>query len=212
MPEPGLLAHLLPGAVEVGRSPDAGPDRDATGRWRAQVRDVEVRIEDLAERPRDGRRRHQQHVRRAPVGLGLERVALFDPESMLFVDDDEPEVAEADRVLDQRVRPDHDRRLSRGDVAERLGPAVRLERPGQQGHADPEIGQQRPDGLEVLAGEKVRRGQQRALQPVAGHGGERIGGDRGLARAHVALEQAEHRRGPREVVADRARRRHPGRR
>ena len=93
----------------------AGPDPDPAGRRRPQVRHVEVGVEDLAERPRDGRRGHQQDVRRAPAGLRLERAALLDAEPVLLVDDDEAEVGERDRLLDQRVRPDDDRRLARRD-------------------------------------------------------------------------------------------------
>ena len=118
-----LLADLLPRAVEVVRAADPGPDRDAAGRRRAQVRDVEVGVEHLAERPRDRRRGHQQDVRRPAAGLGLERVALADAEPVLLVDDDEAEVAERDGLLDQRVRADHDGRLPERDVVERLRPA-----------------------------------------------------------------------------------------
>ena len=51
-------------AVEVVRAADPGPDRDPARGRRPQVRDVEVGVEDLAERPRDRRRGHQQDVRR----------------------------------------------------------------------------------------------------------------------------------------------------
>ena len=95
--------------VEVGRPLDAGPDRDPAGRRRPQVGHVEVGVEDLAERPRDRRRGHQQDVRRAAAGLRLERAALVDPEAVLLVDDDEAEVGERDRFLDQRVGADDDR-------------------------------------------------------------------------------------------------------
>ena len=80
--------------AEVVRAADPGPDRDPAGGRRAQVRDVEVGVEDLAERPRDRRGGHQQDVRRASAGLRLERVALVDAEAVLLVDDDEAEVAE----------------------------------------------------------------------------------------------------------------------
>ena len=189
-------------AVELVRAADPGPDRDAPRRRRAQVRDVEVGVEDLAERPRDRRRGHQQDVRRASAGLGLERVPLADPEAVLLVDDDEAEVAERHGVLDQRVRPHDDRRLPGADVVERLRPWLGLERAGQQRHADPEVREQRPERLEVLAGEEVGRGEQRALAAGPRDGRERVRRDRGLARADVALEQPEHRRRPGEVGPD----------
>ena len=86
---------FAPRAVEVGRAADTGPDRDPAGRRRPEVGDVEVGIQDLAERPRDRRRGHQQDVRRPAAGLGLERAALVHPEAVLLVDDDEAEVGEA---------------------------------------------------------------------------------------------------------------------
>ena len=61
-------------------SADPGPDRDAALRRRAEVGDVEVRVEHLAERPRDRRRGHQQQVRRrARPGLRLERPTAAPP-------------------------------------------------------------------------------------------------------------------------------------
>ena len=66
----------------------------------------------------------------------------------------------------------------------------------------PSGSQQRADGLEVLAGEEVGRGQQGALEPGPRDGRERIRRDRGLARADVALEEPEHRGLPREVRPD----------
>ena len=191
---------------------DPGPDLDPAGRRRPQVGDVEVGVEHLAERPRDRRRGHQQDVRRAAAGLRLERAALVDPEAVLLVDDDEPEVGERDRVLDERVRADDDQRLARRDRLERLGLDVGLERAGQERHADPELVEQRADGLEVLAGEQVGRGEQGALEPGPRGRGEGIGRDRGLARADVALEEPQHRGRPGEVVADGVDRRRPGRR
>ena len=102
-------------------------------------------------------------MRRAAAGLGLELAALLDAEPVLLVDDDEAEVRERDRLLDQRVRPDDDERLAGRDRLERLGLDVGLERAGQQRHADPDALEQRAHRLEVLAGEQVGRGEERAL-------------------------------------------------
>ena len=83
-----------------------------------------------------------------------------------------------------------------------LGLDVRLERAGQQRHADPDPLEQGADGLEVLARQQVGRGQERALQPGPGGHRQGVGRDRGLAGPDVALEEAEHRRRAGEVVAD----------
>ena len=69
-PPPSRTFAQVPSRSSGRRMP--GPDRHAAGGRRAQVRDVEVGVEHLAERPRDRRRGHQQHVRRAAAGLGLE--------------------------------------------------------------------------------------------------------------------------------------------
>jgi hypothetical protein len=92
--EGGLLADLPPGAFQLVRAADPGPDLDTSRRRRAQVGNIEVGIEDLPQRPRDRRGRHQQHVRRAAAGLGLELAALVDTEAMLLVDDHEAQIGE----------------------------------------------------------------------------------------------------------------------
>ncbi len=46
-------------------------------------------------------------------GLRAERPALLDPELVLLVDDRDREGAERDLLLDQRVRPDGNRRFTR---------------------------------------------------------------------------------------------------
>ena len=114
-PMPGRRIRSDPvpdGADGVGMA-DPGPDRDAALRRRPQIGDVEVGVEDLAERPRDRRRRHQQDVRGVTAGLGLELAALLDAEAVLLVDDDDAEGGELDPLLDERVRPDDDGRHAR---------------------------------------------------------------------------------------------------
>ena len=199
MPHAGLVAHALPRAVEVARGADPGPDRDTTLGRRPQVRHVEVRVEQLAEGPRDRRRRHQQDVGRLAAGLRLELVALLHAEAVLLVDDHEAEIGEFDRLLDQGVRPDHDPRLARPDLLERVPPALRREGPGQQRHRHPDAVEESGDRPEVLASEQVRRGEECALAPGLRRSGQRPGSDRGLARPDVSLEQAKHRRVAGEV-------------
>src|SRR5437763_7327805 len=54
----------------------------------------------------------------------------------------------------------------------------------------------------MLTGEQVGRCEEGALEPVPRGRGEGPGRDGGLAASDIALEEAEHRRLPREVVAD----------
>ncbi len=110
----------LPRRPELVRATDPRPDRDPSFGRGPQVGHVQVRIEDLAERSRDRCRRHQQHVWRVAARLCLELTALLDPEPVLLVDDDDAERCERDAVLDQRMRPDHDRRHAAGQEVERM--------------------------------------------------------------------------------------------
>ena len=80
-------------------------DRKASRRHLPHDRDVEIAVGRERERARDGRRGHDQHVRVHP--FRSERGPLEDAEPMLLVDDDEPELVEPDRVLDERMRADH---------------------------------------------------------------------------------------------------------
>ena len=111
--EPGGLG--LPRSAGTRRTP-AGPRRGARAaartprrapllathavtigfRVRRRLRDLghgEVAVDGERERPRDRRRRHVQHVRRAPLG---QRRPLLDAEAVLLVDDRDREVGELD--------------------------------------------------------------------------------------------------------------------
>ena len=62
-----------------------------------------------------------------------QRVALLDPEAVLLVDHDQPEVGEPDVVLDQRVRADHDAGRAGLRVQQRLPAGLGAQRAGEQG-------------------------------------------------------------------------------
>ena len=199
VPQRRLGPDAVPRALEVVRPADPRADRHAAGGWRPERRHVEVRVQDLAERARDRGRRHQQDVRRAAGRLGLERPALLHAEPVLLVHDGQREVGERHLVLEQRVRPDHDRRLPRRDRLGRVPPPLARQRAGQQRDRQAEVLEQRRERRVVLAREEVGRREHRRLAPGERRGGERPGGDRGLARPDVALDQAEHRDGTGEV-------------
>ena len=74
--------------------------------------------------------------------------------------------------------------------------------PGQQRHRDSQRLEPAPEILRMLIGEQFGRRHQRDL-PAHLHGlsrGQR--GDQGLAAAHIALHQAQHRRREREIPLD----------
>ncbi len=101
-----LLADAFPRAIEparlLGRRDDRGQDRGPAGRQFGQRGDLEVPEHRHRDRARDRRRRHDEQVRRLRR-LVAQRVALFDAEAVLLVDDDEAQVGELHLVLDQRV-------------------------------------------------------------------------------------------------------------
>ena len=176
-----------------------GPDRDPALGRRPQVGHVEIRVEDLAERPRDRCRGHQQDVRRVAAGLCLELAALLDPEPVLLVDDHDAERRERDPFLDQRMRPDDDRRHAGCDEVERLPACRRGQRSGEELDGHRRVLEERRERRVVLPGEEVCRREEGALEPGPRGRREGVGGDRRLARPDVALEQPEHRRRAGEV-------------
>ena len=101
--------------------------------------------------------------------------------------------------------------LPRGQALEHRGARLALDPAGEQLHPDLaarhasgalEVAEQRAHGGEVLFGQHLGRHHQRALVPAL-HGGEQRGQRHdGLARAHVALEQAVHRERARHVGHD----------
>ena len=141
----------------------------------------------------------------APVGAGRpQHRALGHAEAVLLVDDRQRQVGEADGVLQQGVRPHDDEGPRRGHLLQD-GPARRFRRgSGQQ--ADPHGAAQGPqqggDRGEVLFGEDLRGRDERPLAPVVDHARQRRQCDDGLAGADVALQEALHRRGARQVGVD----------
>jgi hypothetical protein len=168
----------------------AGLDRLASGRLLGQPRDVHVAVVGEHQRARDRRRRHHQDVGR--LALGGERQALVDAEAMLLVDDDERQIAEFDAGLEQRVRADEE---IDGSVFQSGEDGVALAAPlaaRSDGEAEPAASASGADRALVLADEELGRRHQRGLAPgLDDVGGGKQRDDR-LARADIALEQAQH--------------------
>ncbi len=91
--------------------------------------------------------------------------------------------------------PDRDRLVG--------GPASgRAERPGEQRDRDGHVGEQVADRLGQLACEQVGRGQQHALAARSRSQAQGIGRHGRLARADVALQQAQHGHTAGQIGAD----------
>ena len=106
-------------------------------------RDVEVRVQHLAQRARDRGRGHQQDVGGAAARLVLEGPALLHAEPVLLVHDGEREVVERDGILEERVRPHDDLRLPGADRLDGLAPRLRRQRAREQDDADAQVLEER---------------------------------------------------------------------
>ena len=123
-----LVPQALPHRDLVERlGPDhLGRDRRAAGRHLAQLRLVEVAVDEHRRGARDRRRRHHEHVgHHLGAGLRLEQRALLHAEAVLLVDHGEPELGELRVAVEERVRADEDVDLV---VGEPLGDAPALGR------------------------------------------------------------------------------------
>ena len=209
-----VLAHPLPGPADPGRLLGQGDhgaaDRCAALRQLDQRGDLEVAVDGHRDGARDRGRRHDQHVRNGRP-LRPQRVALLDPEPVLLVDDHQPEVGEGDALREQGVGADDDPRRAVGRLGQRGTARRRAERAGQQREPgrdvrSPELagrGERAEHGAQragVLLGQHLGGGEQRGLTAAVDHLQHRAQGDDGLAGAHLALEQAVHRRAAAELA------------
>ena len=164
-----------------------------------ELADVQVAVDGEGERARDRRGGHVEDVRASAL---RERAPLSDAEPVLLVDDDDREIAEVDLLLDQRVRPDDERRVTRGDELPHGRVLARPQRAREQRDAHPERAAQLVDGQEVLLGEGLGGRHERRLPAGLDGAEERVERDDGLPGADVSLEQAVHRSSPREIGVD----------
>ena len=110
-------------------------DRLAVGRRQRELAHLEVAVDRERERSRDRRRGEVEDVRAAALD---ERGPLRDPEPVLLVDDGDREIGEVDLLLDERVRPDDDLRIARGDELPRCRVLLRAKRAREERDADAE--------------------------------------------------------------------------
>ena len=101
---------------------DVGLNRQAILRRRLDDRHVADADERHVQRPRNRRRAHRQHVDLLPQLLDL--LLVRDAEPLLFVDDEQAEVAELDVLRQQPMRADDDVDLAGGEIG-RAPPSAR---------------------------------------------------------------------------------------
>ena len=96
---------------------DVGLNREAILRRRFDDRHVADADQRHVERARNRRRRHRQHV--DALAHLLDALLVRDAEALLFVDDQQSEIAELDVLREQPVRADEDVEASAGGGFER---------------------------------------------------------------------------------------------
>jgi len=211
-----LLPQPTPGAVQegrlLGRRNHVRRDRRTPPRQLRQGGDLQVPVDGHGHRTRDGRRRHDQHVRRL-FGLRAQRVPLLDTEPVLLVNHHQAEVGEVDTLVQQGVRAEDDAGGTAAHLAQRPAAGRRAQRPGDQLHPGgvldgvqltraPQRAEQVEDAAVMLGGEHLGRGQQGGLPAGVDHLEHRAQRHHRLTGTDLALKQPMHRVGGGQVRRD----------
>ena len=182
----------------VGVPHDARLDGDARARRGPKEGEVARARHREVERPRNGRGRERQHVGRG--AKPLQELLVPHAETLLLVDDYQPQVVEAYLRVQDRVRADDYVAHSRLEALERaFVRAAALEaRDGLYSYG--RSVEARGEGLEVLFRQDRCRRKHRNLASAHRHDERRAHGDFGLAVARVAADEAVHGLAGGEVV------------
>ena len=113
-------------------------------------------------------------------------------ETVLLVDHGEPEIAELDALLEERVGADGDVDFARCERRKRGAPRAAVSRPVNSASRNPAASASALHALKMLAGEDFGRRHQRRLPSGLDDMGHRQQRDDRLARADVALQQPQH--------------------
>ena len=120
---------------------------------------------------------------------------------MLLIHDDEAQVKELHRVLDDGMRSDDDIGLAGDNLQQRLPLLRRLHRAGQHGDGD-SFGNAGANRRPMLRRQHLRRREKGSLLASVDRLQHGARGHQGLARAHLALQQTHHGRGATQVRVD----------
>ena len=179
---------------------DAGLDRESRlgrGLDHGQVTDAD---QGEVQGARDRRGRQCEDVDLAPHGL--DRLLVGDPEALLLVDHEQPEVGEGDVLREDPMRPDEHVDRPIGDALD--DPLLLLAGHEAAEHGDPqrEGGEAPLECVQVLLRQHRCRHQHRDLLPVLDRLERRAEGDLRLAVPDVADHQAVHRPAAEHVGLD----------
>ena len=179
--------HHLVQPVEIDQ-----PRVDGFAARRFLIKDRDIHIAEIGEdeRARYRCRRHHQQVRRTT--LAAEGEALVHAEAVLLIHHGQRQIGKGHIILKQRVGAHGNVDGAIGQTGEHGGALGRFGAAGQHGAAHARRIAQRFQPLKMLAGENIGGGHQRGLPPGLDRAGHRQQSDNGLARADIALQQAQH--------------------
>ena len=185
LPRNRLVNHVV---VELH---DIRAHREAAFRRRfddAQIADAHQRH---VQRARNRRRRERQHVHERPVlpDFFLVRHA----ETLLFVNNHQPQIFEPDVFLQQAVRADHDVHRAGFQASDNLLLLFFRFKSVQHADSNGEFGEAFRKGLRMLLRENRRRHKHGDLLAVQHGAKRRPHGDFGFAVADIAADQPIHR-------------------
>jgi hypothetical protein len=153
-----------------------------------------------AQRARDGRGGERQHVHLGAQGLHLLLVA--HAEAVLLVDDEQAQVVELGRFAQQLVRAHHDVHRAVGHALDGGGDFLARAKAETSATFTGHLAEAVHQRLVVLLGQQ-RGGRQKGHLLAAGDGHKGgAQGHLGLAKAHVAADQAVHRARADHVLDD----------
>ncbi len=199
-PRADLLADEGEDAGSGALAAQYRPHRAAPGRPLIEHRNVQVAVQRERQRAGNGGGGHDQHVR---AGSHLcERQTLPHAEAVLLVHHHQTQPGELHRLLDQRMRSDHQLCLARGDPLACPAPFRRWHASRQELDPDRQLAQQAGEGPQMLLGQDLRGSHQRRLIAILHrpqHGEER---DHRFSGADIPLEKAVHTPRGAHILAD----------
>jgi hypothetical protein len=123
-------------------------------------------------------------------------------EPMLFVDHDQPEIAEGHSFLEQGMRADDDVEIAGGRSGHRSFALIPAFPPGEQPRAQTRSFADGRESAEMLARQQFGRRHEGRLGTGFRDSRHCHESDRGLAAAHITLEQPQHPFRPGEIGSD----------
>ena len=189
-PSTNLLIEKMVEVAPLFAGDAAGLDRCAARRQLVQNGDVQIAVDEQAQRAGNGRCTHHQQVRIR--GLFGQHSALPYPKAVLLVDHGKTKPGKLYAFAEDGVGAHHKVGFVVPDGGKGGAACSGLHAAGQQGHPHPEGGKHPVQAFGVLGGQNFCRGQQRGLIPRSDAGPDGGSRHQRFAAAHIALQKAVH--------------------